>query len=231
MHISSLAHKTFALLNGEASSNPSVFACFRVGDHGSAPDLSPQFTIADACRRAAHGRLTWDAGHRLNGQTSAFFSVAPVRLDVKADGECLLSVGTGDYVRLVTEPFGWVERVQVAAIAGTCAPERAMQWDSIEVIFRFADGTNETCTSSCLPRVVTGSRLRRAAQACGAAPARPPRQFADIATGARDVVGVSVRGQVTLRANESPGAASPLAADDLMGSILVFTDSTARCRG
>jgi hypothetical protein len=226
MHISSLAHKTFALLNGDTSSNPSVFACLRVGDYGAAPHLLPQFSITDSAQRAAHGRLTWDADHRHHGGSSPFFSVAPVRLDMKADGECLLSVGTGDYVRLVTEPFRWIERVQVAAVAATCAPERALQWDALEVVFCYADGRNETCSSSCLPRAITGSRGRRAAQSPAQIKATPPRQFADIATGSREVVGVRIRGQVTLRANDSPVAASPLAGEDLQGRILVFTDAS-----
>lgn len=226
MHISSLAHRAFALLNGDASPNPFVVACFRVGEDGAAPHVLPQFSISDADSRAVHGRLTWDAGHRRNGETSTFFSVAPVRLDMKADGECLLSVGTSEYIRLVTEPYRWIERVQVAAVAGTCALERSLQWDALEVEFCYADGRIDTCNSTCLPRVLTGSRVRQAAQARGTLGARPPRQFADIATGCRDVVGVRIRGQVTLRANESVAAASPLSAEDLQGRILVFTDTS-----
>ena len=225
-HTSSDEHRRFDLLNGETSANPSISACLRVGDHDGPPPL-PELLISNAGRREAHGRLVWDPDHRRHGRGSRFFSVAAVRLDLKPDGECLFSVGTGDYIRFATSPFRWVEKVQVAAAAGTDAPGRALQWDWLELTFRSADGTTETRPSSCLPKVVTDARVRRAAHATNVG-APPRQQFAEISTGTRDVVEVSLRGQVTLRANDAAAGASPLGPEDLLGRILVFTDAPAR---
>ena len=58
----------------------------------------------------------------------------------------------------------------------------------------------------------------------------PPRQYAEITTGTRDVVGIKLRGQVTLRANEGPAPACPLRPEDLQGQVAVFTDG-GRCHG
>lgn len=225
-HTSSDEYRRFDLLNGETSPGASICACLRVGDHEGPPPL-PELLISDAGRREAHGRLVWDPDHRRHGRGSRFFSVAAVRLDLKPDGECLFSVGTGDYVSLATSPFRWVEKVQVAAAAGTDAPGRALQWDWLELTFRSADGATETRPSSCLPKVVTGARARRSAQSKHGGTA-PRQQFAEISTGTRDVVELSLRGQVTLRANEASTGASPLGPEDLLGRILVFTDAPAR---
>jgi hypothetical protein len=229
-HVSSLAPRHFALLNGHTSADPYVEAYLTVGDRDGRDRSIPQFTLRDAAH-AAHGRLTWDADHVRNGSASPFFSVAPVRLDVKADGECLLAVGTADFVRLQTRPYRWIDSVQVAALAGTAEPGRVLQWDLIELVFCYADGRTETCKSNCLPGVATGSRVRRAAQAAGSAadlqPAQHPRQYAEITTGTRDVVGIRLRGQVTLRANDGP-AAFPLRPEDLQGQVAVFTDASPR---
>jgi hypothetical protein len=159
-----------------------------------------------------------------------------VRLDVKSDGECRLAVGTGDYIRLSTAPYRWIDRVQIAAVAGTDALERTLQWDLIEVAFRYADGRTETRRSNCLPRVATGAGLRRSAQAPGAgagalaaagAAAGLSQQFTEVVIGSRDVVEMKLRGQVTLRANDAAAVASPLGREDLQGKILVFTDASS----
>lgn len=226
-HVSSMGHLRFELVNGDPSPGPHVAASLRVGDNGDEPRLLPEFSITDARRRAEHGRLTWDADHRRNGAHSRFFSVAAVRLDVKSDGECLLSVGTSPFVRFTTAPYRWVDKVQVAAAAGTLSPQRVIQWDWIELELCHADGRVETRQSACLPRAVTGSGMRRAVQA-GTVPSQAARQFAELSTGSRDVVGLKLRGQVTLRANEAPSEASPLGREDLVGSILVFTNTTSR---
>ena len=113
-HISSLAPLGFALLNGEMSPNAYVAAFLNVGDRAGAGGCVPQFGISDAICQEIHGQLVWDADHARSGSTSPFFSVAPVRLEVKSSGECLLAVGTADYVRLQTRPYRWIERVQVA---------------------------------------------------------------------------------------------------------------------
>lgn len=226
-HPSSLSPLQFALLNGQASADPCVAAYVALGDrHGGA--AIPEFSLCDAGRGAAHGRLTWDADHARHGSASPFFSVAPVRLDVKPSGECLLSVGTADFVMLHTRPYRWVEKVQVAASAGTDAPGRSFRWDLIEILFCYADGRTETCRSTCLPAVATGLRQRRPVQAPQPLSDRPPRQYTEIATGSRDIVGFKLRGQVTLRANESLSAAFPLRPEDLQGQIGVFTDACCR---
>jgi hypothetical protein len=229
-HISSMAPLRFALLNGQLSPDPYIAAFLNVG--GREEDGSvPQFGLCGAGRQAAHGRLTWDADHARSGSTSPFFSVAPVRLEVKPTGECLLAVGTADYVRLQTRPYRWIERVQVAARAGTRAPDRAIRWDLIEVVFCYTDGRTETCKSNCLPAVATGTRVRRAAQAPDvvAVAGRLPGQYAEVATGSREVAGIKLRGQVTLRANEGQASpAVPLCPEDLQGQIAIFTDASVR---
>ena len=229
-HVSSLAPRQFALLNGQTSADPYVAAYLSVGDGDAGGQSVPQFSLRDSTSHAAHGRLTWDADHARNGSTSPFFTVAPVRLDMKSSGECLLAVGTADFVRLQTRPYQWIDRVQVAALAGTAAPGRVLQRDRIELVFCYADGRTETCRSNCLPAVATGARLRRPAQAAeaDALSQRPPRQYAEIVTGTRDVVGIKLRGQVTLRANEGAAPAFPLQPQDLQGQVAVFTDASCR---
>jgi len=226
-NISSMAHLRFELINGDTAPGAHVTASLRVGDNADDPQLLPEFSIDDARDRAQHGRLTWDADHRRNGPESRFFSVAAVRLEVKSDGECLLSVGTGPFVSLTTSPYRWVERVQVAAAAATLSPQRLIQWDWIELELRHADGYVETRQSSCLPRAATGLGLRRAAQA-GAAGPQVARQYVQLTTGSKDVLDLKLRGQVTLRANDAPSGASPLGPEDLLGGILVFTDAPSR---
>ena len=227
-HISSLAHRQFALLNGSSSGDPFVTAYLTVGDGRGRDGSVPQFSLRDAGRAEAHGRLTWDADHDRNGGDSPFFSVAPVRLDLKADGECLLAVGTADFVRLMTRPYQWIERVQVAALAATATPGRVLQWDLIDLVFCHADGRTETCRSHCLPRVASGAGLRRPSQAPQSLGGQLHQQYAEVATGSRDVVGIRLRGQVTMRANEDPGPAFQLGPEDLRGQISVFTDAASR---
>jgi hypothetical protein len=227
MHVSSMKHLCFELVNGDTGPDPHLAACLRVGDNGGETACVPELTITDARRRAQHGRLTWDADHRQNGAESRFFTVAAVRLDMKSDGGCLLSVGTSPFIRFAAAPYRWVERIQVAAAAGTLTPHRSIQWDWIEVELRHADGDVETRHSACLPKIVTGSGVRRAVQA-GPGRGQVPRQFVELSTGSTDVVALKLRGQVTLRANEAPGCAAPLGAEDLLGSVLVFTDASAR---
>ena len=226
-HVSSMAHLRFELINGDTAPGAHVTASLRVGENRDEPVVLPEFTIADARDRSEHGRLTWDADHRRNGPRSRFFSVAAVRLDVKSDGECHLSVGTGPFVRFNTSPYRWVERVQVTAAAGTLSPQRLIQWDWIELELCHADGHVETRQSSCLPRAATGSGARRSVQAA-AVPQQAARQYAELSTGSRGVVDLRLRGQVTLRANEAPAGASPLGPEDLLGGILVFTDAPSR---
>jgi hypothetical protein len=229
-HASSMSFLRFELLNGDTSPDPHFAASLRVGENGGEPARLPEFSIGDARNRARHGRLTWDPDHQRNGPGSRFFSVAAVKLNVGADGQCLLSVGTSPFVRFAGAPYRWVEKVQVAAAAGASTPQRRIQWDWFELDLVHADGHCETRQSACLPTVVTGQGVRRAVHAPqGAREARMPvtQQFAELSTGSRDVVALRVRGQVTLRANDVADAASPLGSEDLLGSVLVFTDASA----
>lgn len=226
-NVSSMAHLRFELINGDSAPGAHVTASLRVGENRDEPLALPEFTVADSLDRATHGRLTWDPDHRRNGPQSRFFSVAAVRLDLKSDGECLLAVGTTPFVRFTTSPYRWVERVQVAAAAGTLSPQRLIQWDWIELDLCHADGYVETRQSSCLPRAATNLGIRRAAQA-GAARPQAARQYVQLTTGTNNVVDVKLRGQVTLRANDAPAGASPLGPEDLLGGILVFTDLPSR---
>jgi hypothetical protein len=229
-HTSSIAFLRFELLNGDTSPDPHFAASLRVGANGGDPALAPEFSIADARKRARHGRLTWDADHQRGGPRSRFFSVAAVKLDISADGQCLLSVGTSPFVWFASAPYRWVEKVQIAAAAGAPNPQRSIQWDWIELELLHADGHCETRQSACLPKIVTGGGVRRAVQAPASSdyPRVPvAQQFAELSTGSRDVVGLKVRGQVTLRANDAAEAATPLGREDLLGSVLVFTDASA----
>ena len=227
-HTSSYAARHFTLVNGRTSADAYVAACLNIGGDEGMGSPVPQFRLCDTDRREAHGRITWDAEHALNGSTSRFFSVAPVRLDVKASGECLLAVGTADFVRLNARPYRWVERVQVGAAAACGVPGRTFQWDLIELVFCYADGRAETYQSTCLPAVATEGRVRWAAQAPPQQRAELGGQYAEVFTGSRDVVGIRLRGQVTMRANEG-APASPLRAEDLQGRIAIFTDSSGGC--
>jgi hypothetical protein len=225
-HLSSRGASSFALINGQPSPNPYVAAFLSVGDRGGHERSSvPQFGLRDAGLHTTHGRLTWDADHVRNGSDSPFFSVAPVRLEVKACGECLLAVGTADFVTLHSRPYRWIDKVQVAAFAGTGAPGRAIRWDLIDLVLNYADGRTETCQSACLPSVTSGTRMRRVTSAC-AQPAEPwAGQYAEFSIASRDLVGLKLRGQVTLRANEGLPSGSPLQPEDLQGQVSIFTDS------
>jgi hypothetical protein len=228
IHISSLAPLTFALLNSQPSAEPCIAAHLSVGDQRAEGFSTPQFGLRDAGSEPTYGRLTWDADHLLNGDSSPFFGVATVRLDVKSNGDCLLAVGTSDFVRLQARPYRWIEAVRLGAIAGTGAPGRSIQWDLIELAFCYGDGRVQTCRSNCLPSVTSGARVRRSSQAPGRLADRFPRQFAEVATGSQDVVGVKLRGQVTLRANEAHDVAFPLRPQDLQAHVEVFTDAASR---
>jgi hypothetical protein len=223
-HLSSDDYSLFALLNGAMSSHPFVTASLQVGENASGvnSDQSPQYAVSSS-RESAHGRLVWDADHRRNGLTSPFFTVAPVRFHLKRD-ECLLSVGTADYLRASIAPYSWIERIQVGAITRTSAPSRTITWDFIEIDFCYRNGKNETHRSDCLPRVTTAAPVRRALQA-QTPRGSCPQQFTEISTHSREIVEIKLRGQVTLRANDHVSAPTwPLLAEDLQGRIHVFTD-------
>ena len=165
-HMSSDASYSFVLLNGAMSPGAFVTAKLQVGmdEDGNDALVASQYAIA-ADQAEAYGRLVWDADHRHNGAASSFFSVAPVRTHLKPS-ECLLAVGTGDYLRLPTTPYRWIERIQVGAIAETEAASRALAWDFIEVEFSYGDGQfTKQSGSTCLPRAATRLPVRRSVQA------------------------------------------------------------------
>ena len=74
--------------------------------------------------------------------------------------------------------------MQIAALAGTGTPGRAIQWDLIELGVLYADGRTDTCRSSCLPCVETGANSTVGAGG-RTVDRRLPRQFAEISTGSR----------------------------------------------
>jgi len=227
--MSSSSDNSFVLLNGAMSPNPFVTAHLRVGDNGaeSTRGEAPEYSLFDN-RTVSHGRLVWDAEHRRNGAASSFFSVAPVRLHLKP-AECLLSVGTGDFLQLPTAPYRWIERIQIGAMTSTGAPARTIKWDFIEVDFSYSNGRTETLRSHCLPRVETRVPLRRSARTEQTTPLRHPQQFTEISARSQEVTEVKIRGQVTLRANDQmPDTSCPLLAEDLLGTIQIFTDSAPR---
>jgi hypothetical protein len=226
-HLSSSGVRQFSLVNGPTSSNAYVTAMLSVGEcKGSLP----QFSLCDAERHAAHGRLMWDADHVANGSESPFFSVAPVRLEVKASGECRLAVGTADFVTLAVLPFRWIDKVQIAAaVAQTGAAARAIRWDLIDVVLSYGDGHSEKLESTCLPSVVSGGRVRRASHLAAEVNEPVAAQFAEMSTGSREVVGLKLRGQVTLRANEGLPRGIALRPDELLGQVSVFTDGSDGC--
>lgn len=177
--------------------------------------------------------MTWDADHVRNGSESPFFSVAPVRLEVKASGECLLAVGTGDFVALQVRPYRWIDKVQIAAaVAETGEPGRAIRWDLIDLVLNYGGGRTEKIESTCLPSVVSGARVRRAAQTTAVALAATEPvagQYAEISIGSRDVIGLKLRGQVTLRANEGLPRGFALKPHDLRGQVSIFAGGSDGC--
>ena len=219
------------LMMGATSPNPQVVADFRVGDNSSGADGLAEYLIGDGGGgHAARGHLTWDPGHGPGG-TEPFFSVAPVRLDVSPAG-CRWSVGTTDYIGFEAVPYKTIEKVQVVARSANKSQQRLLQWDALEVTVSYADGRLDVYQPPCLPRVSDARQLRRGAYAPAGAPggagedgAAALQQFTEICMHGGDVVGLKVRGQVTLRANHTRAGASPLGPDDLQGRILVFTDA------
>jgi hypothetical protein len=225
-HLSSDGSDVALVLQGAMSPDPFVAACLQIGGNGdpAISSQSPEYAISNH-HGSAHGRLIWDPDHRRNGQVSPFFSVAPVRFHMKP-GECLLSVGTGDYLRTDIAAYRWIEKIQIGAVAASLAPARSIIWDLIEIDFTDASGRTETRRSACLPRATTAIPLRRSLQAEGTPRSPFPRQFAEFSARGRQVVEIKIRGQVTLRANDAgAGPVYPLLAGDLQGRIHVFTDA------
>ena len=214
---------------GAMSPGAFVAAFLQIGDNEHSPDspLSSQYAISNH-HGSAHGRLVWDADHLRNGLTSSFFTVAPVRFHLKPD-ECLLSVGTADYLRTNIAPYRWIDKIQIGAIASSLTPARAITWDFLEFDFTDAAGHTTNRKACCLPRASTGIPMRRSLQASN--PTRPqyPEQFAEFYTHSRQIVEIKIRGQVTLRANHlGPDLLHPLLAHELQGRIHIFTDADAQ---
>ena len=225
-HLSSDGSDVGMMLQGAMSPAPFVAACLQIGGNGDAAISaeSPEYAISNH-NGSAHGRLIWDPEHRRNGLVSPFFSVAPVRFHMKP-GECLLSVGTGDYLRTDIAAYRWIDKIQIGAVAASPAPARSIIWDLIEIDFTDASGRSETRRAACLPRATTGVSLRRSLQAVETLRSPFPQQFAEFSARGRQIVEIKIRGQVTLRANDAgAGPVHPLLASDLQGRIHVLTDA------
>jgi hypothetical protein len=142
---------------------------------------------------------------------------------------CRWSVGTAGFIECDPGPYDAVQRVVlVAAVAQSPAP-RTLQWDAADVTLEYADGRFEQFSLAALPRASAGQPSRRSVvagplqhdQGAAASRHRVVQQYANISTSASNVVGVSITGQVMLRANDST-CSDALYADDLQGKVLVF---------
>ena len=220
-----------ALLTGATAPNPQVVASFRFGDNSVQSRGPHEFAVAAGTphrsRGRAQGHLIWDPSYR--GRGSAFFSVAPVRLEVTL-GEVQWSVGTNQFISCACKPYERIEKIQVVATAANGAPHRLVQWDSLEVTLHHADGRSETHVSSCLPRVSTAQPPRRSVRSKPTSSAGALQQFAEITPVGGCVTGMQLRGVVRLKAGDPGTGAAPLRADDLQGRVLVFTNRAGRRR-
>jgi len=226
---SSGSNATTSLMTGEflTESEPSVVAVFRPGDN-NAPGGAAEYTLAAGEDRRAEGRLIWDVTHGVQ-RSKPFRSVAMVHFEMRP-ACCRWSVGTAGFIECDPGPYGAVQRVLlVAAVKQSPAP-RVLQWDWADFTLEYGDGRREQFSLAALPRASSGQTTRRSvfgapAQHDGGAAApsrRVVQQYASISTSASNVVGVSVTGQVLLRANDST-CCDALSADDLQGKVLVFT--------
>jgi hypothetical protein len=158
--------------------------------------------------------------------------VAPVTLEVTRAG-ARFAVGTCPFVSLggngAEDEYRFIHEIWVAAVVDAAQPQRVVQWDSIEFELIEEDGHHEDLNSFCLPRAARIQEPRRAATR----PVIPEDQRPSAAqTGlfqltGNPIVEFRLRGQVMLRANDVYGTAAmraDLKPNDLMGSILVFTD-------
>ena len=79
----------------------------------------------------------------------------PGRFHMKP-GECLLSVGTADYLRTTIASYRWIDKFEIGAVAASLVPARSITWDSIEIDFTDASGRSDTRRAACLPRADNG---------------------------------------------------------------------------
>lgn len=213
-----------ALFTGATSPKPQVVASFRFGDNSVRPAGASEYTLIgdtlQQSRSRTEGHLIWDPSYGAHG--GAFFSVAPVQLEVTSGG-AQWSVGTNQFIGCSCKPYEKIEKVQVVATAASGKPHRLVQWDVIEVTFHHADGRRESHVSACLPRVSTSQQARRSIRSMQAS-SKALQQFAEFTPMGGQVTGLQLRGVVTLKAADSQTANAPLRADDLQGRILVFTN-------
>lgn len=208
-----------------------LVARFQVGDNKISGDLErgAEYELVKGKDRVP-GELVWDPCHvRPN---TKFVSVAPVTLEVTRAG-ARFAVGTCPFVSLpgngTENEYRYIHEIWVAAAVDGAQPQRVVQWDGIEFELIEEDGHHEELTSFCLPRAARIQEPRRAATR----PVIPEDQRPSVAqTGlfqltGNPIVEFRLRGQVMLRANDVYGTSDMRAAlkpNDLMGSILVFTD-------
>lgn len=216
---SSSGEIAFYMLTGKTAPDPDIVALFRIGDNDAKVSGAHEYVLCDGRGEdsgvLARGHLTWDPAY--SAGRAAFFTVAPVRLDVGPQG-VQWSVGTSEFIAGPFPRSRRIDKIQIAASAADAAPGRLVIWDWIEVTLQFEGGHHETHASPCLPKVSTTHPTRRAA---GAPPAhgRALQQYVEICLHAEHVVGLQIRGQVTLRASHD---SAPLGPDDLEGKVLVY---------
>jgi hypothetical protein len=212
----------FALLTGATAPKPNVVASFQFGDNKGGARGSHEYMVSASQpyqgRGPAKGHLIWDPGY-LSGK--AFFSIAPVHLDVSSKG-AQWAVGTNRFIGCSCRPFDRIEKIQVVATAANGTPDRLVQWDQLEVTFRHADGRSETHVSSCLPRACTAQPPRRSIRSKSTS-SHVLQQIAEIVPVGGHVTAIQVRGVVTLKVGDDRSGAVKLRADDLQGRVLVFT--------
>ena len=233
---SSRARVLSSLISGEPpyEEGASVVASFRTGGNSAKDDI-PEYVLLDGdVRSLAEGHLTWDPDHG-HDRTSPFHSVAMVRFKLTPE-HCRWSVGTADFIDCGLRPYGSITKFRLVAGVRQAGAPRTVQWESADVTLHYRHGDRETFPLMTLPRAANAQASRRAATA----PPHPDRgapsgngsgmlrQYADVSTENGNVVGMTITGQVTLRANDRGAMTDVLDPEDLQGSIVVFMDQPKR---
>jgi hypothetical protein len=191
----------------------------------------PEYAITNGGPQPlAQGRLTWDPTH-VDGEADALHSVALVRFQLQP-GLCRWSVGTSPFIECVPGPYRAIEKLQIVAGVRRVNAHRIVQWESAEITLHYADGRREEIPLAALPRAASGRATRRSvyvqepAQGAGTGDNTMLHQYAEVSAISDAVVGVTVTGQVLLRANDSLAGAAVLQPDDLQGRVVVFAQRT-----
>lgn len=216
---------SFSLVTGATSVRPHTVASFRLGDNSGMTSGQYEYRISspkDHADVGAEGHITWDPSY---ARGHPFFCVAPVRFDFRQN-KALWSVGTTDFIELEHKPFQWIEKLEISARVVSGAPQRTLSWEMLDLTLEYADGDRELLSSPCKPKLTSRQAVRRSSQFLDRASGPfMLQQFAQVQPHSHQVVGVQLRGLVTLRieAARTPFSLGP---EDLLGQVLVFTDSS-----